>query len=109
MNLIEHQLLRLVDLKKVLLFFLLTNLISFENIESTTNISPTVRTRYKMEESSSQRTISQIPNLKLTSENFHSHQNGNHTLQSNEQVFIPSNNRLPSPGLFYIRILSNLI
>ncbi len=84
--------------KKGIFCFFLIKLISFENIESTTNISPTVRTRYKMEDSSSQRTLSQIPNLKLTSENFNHHQNGNHTLQSNEQLFIPSNNRLPSPG-----------
>ncbi|CAF1275820.1 unnamed protein product [Adineta steineri] len=67
--------------------------------ESTTNISPTVRTRYKMEESSSQRTCSQNTNLKLTSEHSNNHQNGNHSVkESNEQSSINSHNRLPSPG-----------
>jgi len=65
--------------------------------ESTTHISPTIRTRYKVEESSSQ-----ISTSKLTSENSNNHQNGNHkfqeSLQSNEQLPITSQNRLPSPG-----------
>jgi len=71
-------------------------------IESTTHISPTIRTRYKVEESSSQ-----ISTSKLTSENSNNHQNGNHkfqeSLQSNEQLPITSQNRLPSPGLFPIQ------
>ena len=65
-------------------------------IESTTNVPSTVRVRYKMEQSSSQRTLPQNPNPKLTLENSNNHQNGNHVLQSP----IISNNRLPSPGLF---------
>ncbi|UJR36452.1 hypothetical protein I4U23_029175 [Adineta vaga] len=67
--------------------------------ESTTNVSPSVRTRHKMEDSSTQRTLSHNPNHKLTSENSINHQNGNHLFQeSNEQLTIPSHNRLPSPG-----------
>jgi len=58
-----------------------------------------------MEESSSHQKLSQNPNIKLTSENFNYHQNGNHifqeSLQSNEQLTITSHNRLPSPGIFY--------
>jgi hypothetical protein len=51
-----------------------------------------------MEESSFNQKLSQTPNLKLTSENFNNHQNGNH--DSNEQYPITSHNRLPSPGIF---------
>ncbi len=50
---------------------------------------------------------SQISTSKLTSENSNNHQNGNHkfqeSLQSNEQLPITSQNRLPSPGLFPIQ------
>jgi hypothetical protein len=66
--------------------------------ESTAYISPTVRTRYKVEESSS----SQTSTNRLTSEYSNNHQNGNHkyqeSLQSNEQFANISQNRLPSPG-----------
>lgn len=66
--------------------------------ESTAYISPTVRTRYKVEESSS----SQTSTNRLTSEYSNNHQNGNHkyqeSLQSNEQFAHISQNRLPSPG-----------
>jgi hypothetical protein len=48
-----------------------------------------------MEESSSQ----QKP--KLTLENSNNHQNGTHNSHSNEHLSNSSNNRLPSPGLFY--------
>jgi len=58
---------------------------------TTTNISPTIRTRYKMEESSSHQKFSQILN---------NHQNGHHKFQEsfNEQLPITSHNRLPSPA-----------
>jgi hypothetical protein len=66
--------------------------------ESTAYISTTVRTRYKVEESSS----SQTSTNRLTSEYSNNHQNGNHkyqeSLQSNEQFANISQNRLPSPG-----------
>ena len=67
----------------------------YSNIESTTNVPPTVRTRYKMEESSSHQKLSQ-------NRNSNNHHNENQTFQeSNEQLHSTSNNRLPSPGLFH--------
>ncbi|CAF1006514.1 unnamed protein product [Rotaria magnacalcarata] len=65
--------------------------------ESTTNVSSTVCTRYKMEESSTDRRLSQTSNLKITSENSNHHLNGNRLYQqSHEQIPIVANNRLPT-------------
>ena len=73
----------------------------FFSIESSTNNSSTVRPRCKVEESSSYQKFSQTSTNKLTSTHHH-HQNGNHKFQesipTNEQLSIPSQNRLPSPG-----------
>ncbi|CAF0812202.1 unnamed protein product [Rotaria sp. Silwood1] len=69
--------------------------------ESTPNVSSTVRTRYKIEELSSEKKLPQILNSKLPSEYSNNHHNGNHTfqesLQSNEQLPTNPNHRLPTP------------
>ncbi|CAF3033847.1 unnamed protein product [Rotaria socialis] len=66
--------------------------------ESTTNVSSTVCSRYKTEESSTDKRLSQTSNLKIASENSnHHHLNGNRLYQqSHEQIPIVANNRLPT-------------
>ncbi|CAF0780761.1 unnamed protein product [Adineta ricciae] len=71
--------------------------------EPTAHVSATIRTRHKVEDSTSQRTLSHTSKPKLTPENstnhhHHHHQNGNHVAHdTNEQSSLPSQNRLASP------------
>jgi hypothetical protein len=65
-------------------------------IESTSsNIPPTIRSRYKMEESSLNPRHQQVPLKHHQNGNIHPHQQ---SLQTNEQLITTSNNRLPIPG-----------
>ncbi|CAF1100570.1 unnamed protein product [Adineta ricciae] len=81
------------------------NCLFFPNkcLEPTAHVSATIRTRHKVEDSTSQRTLSHTSKPKLTPENstnhhHHHHQNGNHVAHdTNEQSSLPSQNRLASP------------